>query len=194
MSNEHTRDTMPAVPDGMVRIANCGTYDRSLNADYTDVAHAIGALHGFPTVRLFHTTRGYVVAGSAMRWDEAQWHVNWTASDGGIHGRRFLEANESEARAYFAEITDAQKVSAMRQDLARREDEEREETAACAKVADTVTIEAAKRYRSGWQWRADWPGLRDWCGFSKTKAGALADGRKAIMHRVYCQRAERATA
>ena len=76
MSDEFTRATMPVVPDGMVRIANCGTYDPSLNADYTDIARATGALHGFPDVRFFHTTGGYVVAGSAMRWDEAQWHVN----------------------------------------------------------------------------------------------------------------------
>lgn len=189
MSN--ARDAVTPVPDGMVRIANCGTYDRALNADYTEVAQGIGAIHGFPRVRFYHTTRGYVIAGSAMRWDEAQWHVNWTAHDGGIHGRRFLEANESEARAYFAELTDGQKISAMRQAQAQREDEEREETAACAEVADTVTIEAAKTYRSGWQWRADWPGLRDWCGFSKTKAGALADGRKGLMRRIYCERAER---
>jgi hypothetical protein len=182
----YTRDTMPPVPAGMVRIADCGTYDRALDADTTPIAQATGALHGFPMVRLYHVTRGYVVAGSAMRWDEARWYVNWYAADGSRHGRAFAEAYEAAACTYFAEITDPQRVSAMRQQAAQREDEAREITARCEKVADAVKIGAAKTYRSGWQWRADWPGMRDWCGYAKTKTQALRDGRAAIMHKAYC--------
>ncbi len=122
MTDHPTRDTMPPVSAGKVRIANAGTYDRSLNAETAAIAQAIGALHGFPIVRFYHTTRGYVCAGSAMRWDEAQWHVNWQEPDGSIHGRRFLEAHETEARAHFDKLTDTQSVSAMRQHEAMMED------------------------------------------------------------------------
>lgn len=116
------RDSMPAVPANMVRIATAGMYDRSLDADRTIHAQAIGALHGYPLVTLSYVTRGYVPAGSAMRWDEARWRVTYTVSDGGIHGKSFLEGNEAEARAYFAALTDSQAVSARRQEDAMLEE------------------------------------------------------------------------
>ena len=194
MAPPTTRETMSTVPAGFVRIANGGTYDSSLNATRTVIASAVGALHGFPTVTLSHTTRGYVAAGAAMRWDEARWHVLYQVHDGGIHGNGFVEDNEAGARSYFAKLTDSQTVSAMRQRQAQAEDEARDEKAACAEVTDRIKIEAAKTYRSGWQWRAEWPGLNEWCGYAKTKAAALADGREAIMHRVYCHRQDQRAA
>jgi len=180
---EYTRTTMPAVPAGMMRLTEYGRSDPSLLAGCTFLGSAPGAMHGFPSVSLCHWTRGYVVAGSALRWDEACWRVSFTVADGGEHGRRFAEGDEDAARAYFAELTDGAKVSAMRQAAAQRDDEEREARKAGEAFADGIAVEAAKTYRSGWQWKADLDGYRDWCGFAKTKALALAQAREAMIRR-----------
>lgn len=180
-AEQWTRDTMPASPDNTVRLLD-GVVPDDLRTVVTLVASGAGALHGYPTVTLRHETRGFVCAGSCSRWQEARWSVTWWEANGTRHGRTFLEANEGAARAYFADVTDPQKVSAMRQADARRADEEREIAARVAKMADAVMIEAAKTYRSGWQWRAPMAGVAEWCGFAKTKAGALAEGRKSVEH------------
>lgn len=179
-----TRETMPVVPDGKILIANCGTYDRALNADTTLIASAVGTPHGYPTVTLTHVTRGYVDAGSCARWSEARWRVLWMAADGAILGRSFREEDEAGARAYFAQLTDPQAVSAMRQRDAMRADMEREARAEADVKLATVKVEAAKTYKSGWQYRADWPGYRSWCGYAKTKTAALAQCRAAL-HREF---------
>jgi hypothetical protein len=181
---EQMRATMPAVPAGMVRLAEYGRHDPALDADHTLIDQATGALHGYPLVRFQHITRGYVIAGSMMRWDEACWSVTYTVHDGGIHGKRFREDDEASARAYFAKITDPTEVSRMRQRAAMEADIEREEVAAAEVKAAAYTVEAAKTYRSGWQWRADYPGMDRWCGFAKTKREALAKGRAALLHSI----------
>jgi hypothetical protein len=118
----YTRDTMPAVPDGQVMLANCGTYPRELDMESTEAARAIAAVRGYPVAVLAYETRGYTLAGSCMRWQEAQWSVLFWLQDGTRHGQRFLPDNETGARAYFAKLTDPQKVSAMRQHDAMMED------------------------------------------------------------------------
>lgn len=110
----YTRDTMPTVPPGKVRIADCGTYPRELDADRTVIEKAIGALHSYPTVTLAHITRGYVIAGSCMRWNEAVWSVSYTVPDGGIHGKLFRGDDEASAREYFAKLTNPEAVAARR--------------------------------------------------------------------------------
>ena len=123
MTDAFTRDTMPAMPAGMVRTANYGTFDRSLYADTTPLEQATGNLHSYPIVRLQHITRGFVIAGSCCRWDEACWSVQWTdTSNNTTHGQRFKIEHEAEARAYFAKLTDPQAVSARRQHDAMMED------------------------------------------------------------------------
>lgn len=57
----------------------------------------------------------------------------------------------------------------------------------CHARAGAVAIETAKNYRSAWQYRADFPGLREWCGYEKTKSAAIAAGRKAVAHALYCK-------
>lgn len=183
MTDNPERDAVPPVEPGKVRFASPGSYPRCLNADYTPIASATGAIHGYPTVTLRHITRGFVVAGSMMRWQEARWSVTFDQG-GATHGRSFTESDEAAARAYFAEITNYEAVSRMRQQQAMREDVEREELAAAKAKAEGYTVEAAKRYRSGWQWRCNFPGMGEWCGFAKTKRQALADGYNALIHRI----------
>jgi len=121
--SEHTRETMPPVPPGMVRLANYGTITPGLYADITPLEQGTGDLHGCPIVRLQHITRGYVVAGSCCRWDEACWSVQWDDnSNNTTHGKRFKIEHEAEARAYYAKLTDPQAVSARRQHDAMMED------------------------------------------------------------------------
>ena len=176
---EYTRDTMPLVPEGKVRIVS-GRVPDGLHADRTIVDQAPAALHGTPTATLAHETRGYVNAGSCARWQEAQWAVTYCLSGNTTHGRRFLESDEAGARAYFARLTDSQAVSAIRQSAAQRDDERRDAEARAALVA----VEVAKTYRSGWQWRAPSFGVNEFCGFSKTKAGAIHQARAAITQRI----------
>lgn len=145
MSNP-TRDAVPPVPAGKVMVAVPGSYDRALNAEVTVVASAVGCMHGFPTVRLEYSTRGFEIAGSMMRWTEARWSVLWTAQDGGIHGRNFAESNEAGARAYFAQVTDPQEVSRRRQEEARLE-EEVYAPARAARAAEAVARAQAERDR-----------------------------------------------
>ena len=47
---------------------------------------------------LTHHSAGYVMAGSAMRYDKENWAVNWL-SERGIEGRRF--SAEIDAREFF---------------------------------------------------------------------------------------------
>ncbi len=153
---EFTRDTMPAVPEGKVRLWGFGngSLPSGMAADRTPVASAIGALHGYPTVTLAHETRGYVPAGSCARWQEAIWSVTWWESNGTCHGKNFAEANEAAARAYFADITDPQKVSARRQEDAMLEDtvyrparEQRAREAAERLAADKARKAALRKAR-----------------------------------------------
>lgn len=125
MEGQFTRDSFPATPAGKVQLAYCGTYDAALNGETTVLAQAAGKMHGFPTVRLVFTTRGFAIAGSMMRWDEASWGVVYEPGDGTKQGRRFkpTEEGEAEARALFANWTDPQAVSAARQEAARLEEE-----------------------------------------------------------------------
>lgn len=117
------RDNFPATAPGMVRTANYGTYDRALDADVVVLESAIGDLHAYPLVSLRFISRGFVPAGSCVRWDEACWSVQWTDhTNGTTHGRRFLPEHEAEARAYFGKLTDAQAVSARRQHDAMMEE------------------------------------------------------------------------
>jgi len=176
---EYTRDTMPPVPEGKVRLAQ-GRTPEGLDADRTIVAQAPAALHGCPIVTIAHETRGYVSAGSCARWQEAQWAVTYCLSDNTTHGQRFLESDETGARAYFARLTDSQAVSAIRQRAAQCDDERREAETRAALVA----VEVAKTYRSGWQWRAPSFGIDDFCGFAKTKPGAVNQARAAITQRI----------
>ncbi len=117
---ESVRDAMVTVPAGKVRLAECGTYSRELNATRTKIAEAIGAVHSYPMVTFCHETRGYVIAGSCMRWQEANWSVLYWLQDGTRHGRRFLD--EADAREYFAKLTDHEAVSRRRQEDAMLED------------------------------------------------------------------------
>lgn len=135
-----SREAMPPVPEGKVRIAEYGSYDPALDADRTVLAQAVGALHGYPVVELAHETRGFVPAGSQARWQEARWSVLYTVYDGGIHGRNFAEDDEAGARAYFAKLTDPQAVSAKRQ-----EDAWLEETVYAPARAKRAAEEAARR-------------------------------------------------
>ena len=180
------RDLEPVVPPNKMRIADCGTYDLALDATRTPIASAVGALHGYPIVTFRHETRGFVCAGAGMRWQEARWSVSYMVHDGGIHGCQFHECDEVRARAYFDSLTDSQTVSRMRQQEAMYADKERETAEACRVAAAPIPVEVAKTYKSGWQWRAAYPGMRDWCGFAKTKAGALLQGRAALEHRMRC--------
>lgn len=125
MAERFTRDTFPATPAGMVQIAYCGSYDPALDGETTVLEQAPGIMHGHPTVRLVFTTRGYALAGSMMRWDEASWGVLYEPGDGTRHGQRFLptEEGEAKARALFAKWTDPQEVSRRRQEAARLEEE-----------------------------------------------------------------------
>src|SRR5581483_1114614 len=110
---EYTRETMPPVPEGKVRLWGFenGPMPAGLGTDISPIAQATGALHGYPTVTLAHETRGFVCAGSCMRWQEAQWSVTWWNADGTRRGKRFLEGSEAAAREYFAKITDYEAVS-----------------------------------------------------------------------------------
>jgi len=175
----YTRDTMPPVPEGKVRIVS-GRIPDKLHADRTIVAQAPAAIHGTPTVTLAHETRGYVPAGSCARWQEAQWAVTYCLSDNTTHGRRFLESDETGAREYFARLTDSQSVSAIRQRAAQCDDARRDAETRAALVA----VEVAKTYRSGWQWRAPSFGVDDYCGFARTKAGAINQARAEITQRI----------
>lgn len=116
------RDAVPPVPAGKVMLAEYGGYDPALDAEVTLVDKAVGAMHGFPAVRLVHSTQGFEPAGSMVRWTEAKWSVLWDARDGGIHGRGFREADEAGARALFAKWTDPQEVSRRRQEEAMLEE------------------------------------------------------------------------
>ena len=176
---EYTRDTMPPVPEGKVRLAQ-GRIPDGLHADRTIIDQAPAAIHGLPTVTFAHETRGYVNAGSCARWQEAQWAVTYCLPDNTAHGRQFLESDESGAREYFARLTDSQAVSEIRQRAAQRDDERREAETRAALVA----VDVAKTYRSGWQWRAPSFGVDDFCGFAKTKAGAIDQARAAITQRI----------
>lgn len=184
--NHLPREKVPPVPDGRARLAEYGTTNREHRVEQTTLAQAPGVMHGHPTVRLVHMTRGWQIAGSMLRWDMARYSVLWTENDSSIHGRNFAETpeGEAEARALFVKWTDAQEVSRRRQQAAQRADEEREERAACEALAREVKIEAAKTYRSGWQFRAEYPGLRNWCGYAKTKKAALAEGLEAVVSRI----------
>jgi len=176
---EYTRDTMPPVPEGKVRLAQ-GRIPDGLHADRTIIAQAPAAIHGCPTVTIAYETRGYVSAGSCARWQEAQWAVTYCLSDNTTHGRRFVESDETGARAYYARLTDSQSVSAIRQRAAQRDDERRDAEARAALVA----VEVAKTYRSGWQWRAPSFGVDDYCGFARTKAGAINQARAEIAQQI----------
>lgn len=57
-------------------------------------------------------------------------------------------------------------------------------------VADAVRVEAAKRYRSGWQYRVDLPGMCNWCGYARTKGEALRAGRAAAFHHLFAHQAD----
>jgi len=176
---EYTRDTMPTVPEGKVRLAQ-GRIPDGLHADRTIIAQAPAAIHGTPTVTLAHETRGYVPAGSCARWQEAQWAVTYCLSDNTTHGRRFLESDETGARAYFARLTDSQAVSAILQSAAQRDDDRRDAETRAALVA----VEVAKTYRTGWQWRAPAFGVNEYCGFAKTRSGAIHQARAEITQRL----------
>jgi hypothetical protein len=182
---QYTRETMPPLPAGMIRTADYGTFDRTLMADVTQIASAPAAIHGTPTAILSHVSRGYRPAGSCCLWhDKPRWSVLWTyAADNTTHGRSFADGDEAGARAYFAEITDSAKVSSIRQRAACDEDMRAE----AQRRAASVPIEAAKTYRSGWQWRCPAHGLLAWCGYAKTKAAALAQGRQRIASDIYAE-------
>ena len=144
MSETFTRETMPVVPEGKVRLwdfAN-GRLPEGLAATITPIEQATAAVHSYPIATLAHQTRGFVPAGSCMRWQEALWSVTFWLPDGTRHGRNFLEANEADARAYFANLTDPQKVSARRQQDAMLEDTvyrpAREKAAAEAAARDAM--------------------------------------------------------
>jgi hypothetical protein len=141
-----TRNEVPPVPAGMVRLAEYGSYPPEHDAIYTKVADAVGAIHSYPTVTLRHVTRGYVPAGSCARWDEARWCVTYCMPDGSRHGQSFLECDEDKARTYFEKITNPIAVSARRQ-----EDEYLEQTVyapARAKAeAERLAREAAEKTR-----------------------------------------------
>ena len=171
------RDDAPPVPEGMVLLADYGTYDRALDAERVIVKSAPGAIHGTPLVVMRRETRGYVPAGSCARWQEAQWSVTWKDTyHNTVHGQNFRITKEAEALAYFAKITDPQEVSKIR-DYAARQDTMRQEA---AEKAAKVTVETAKNpyYRSAWQWRApELPGMTEYMGHEKTKTAALAKAR-----------------
>lgn len=142
------RDSYPPVPAGMVRLANCGSYDRALDSEHTVLAQAVGALHRFPTVYLQYQTRGFNIAGSQMRWDEASWGVLYYPGDGTRHGQRFSADAEGEAkaRALFAKWTDPQAVSAKRQEEAMLE-ETVYAPARAARAAETAARLQAEKKR-----------------------------------------------
>lgn len=145
MSNP-TRDAVPPVPAGKVMVAVPGSYDRALNAEVTVVASAVGCMHGFPTVRLEYSTRGFEIAGSMMRWTEAYWAVRHNTYDGRVEGWRFKADDEAGARKAFASVTDPEKVSRRRQEEARLE-EEVYAPARAARAAEAAARAQAERDR-----------------------------------------------
>jgi hypothetical protein len=143
---EYTRETMPPVPQGKVRLCDYGAgYDPSFAATVTPIASAIAAVHFYPTATLAHETRGYVVAGACARWQEENWSVLYWLPDGTRHGRRFK--SEDDARAYFTDLTDSQKVSARRQEDAMLEDTVYR-PAREARAREIATQQEAKRERA----------------------------------------------
>lgn len=119
---EYTRDTMPRVPDGMIRRAEYGEIARGMFADGSLLDEAIGDLHNLPTVRLMHYTRGYRPAGSCAVWREECWTVTWDdAQHNTTHGNSYT--SEQPARERFAALTDPVAVADRRAESERMERE-----------------------------------------------------------------------
>lgn len=183
-------NTITTRPADFPYLAEYGSrYVREAHATREVLATATGAIHGFPQIRFLYTTAGYEIAGSVMRWTDAGWLVHWTDYDGAIHGRRFAEANEDAARTYFADLTDAAKVAAMRAENAAYAAREADINAECERRASSIRIDVFKSrmYRSGWQYTVDYPGMRETGALLKTKREAEQHARKALMHRLYCE-------
>jgi hypothetical protein len=115
-----TRDDMPPVPPGKVRLCEWRDVRQDMMRTITPLATGVAAVHRYPTATLAHETRGWADAGSCARWQEAHFSVLYWMEDGTRHGMRFQ--SEDKAREYFAKLTDTAKVSAMRQADAMLED------------------------------------------------------------------------
>lgn len=101
---------IPPAPAGKVRLAEYGEAETT-NARAKVTLHGAGRMrvgHSARTVpcTLRHITRGYVPAGSVMRFDEARWSVTFE-DYGATHGRSFSNTpqGEQDARALFAKWT-----------------------------------------------------------------------------------------
>jgi hypothetical protein len=138
MNQQISFDEVPAVPAGKVRIANYGTVPVHHMAQHEVIAKAETTQGHIATFG--YQTRGYNIAGSALRWDEARWSVRIAISDE-IHGKTFSDTPEGEdkARAYFAEITDPAAVAKARIERAEMD-------AICAAIQAEKDAENRKAY------------------------------------------------
>ncbi len=108
----YTRDTLPPVPEGKIRVADYGQVPREFYADTTLHGRALMTTawargqQAARMVELRHWTRGYVPAGSRARWDEEQWTVTWEEPDGSRHGQGYAGDDAAQqARLYFDKLT-----------------------------------------------------------------------------------------
>lgn len=149
-----------AVPAGKVRIAEYGQVPAHQMSEHEDIAQAETTEGRVATFG--YQTRGYNIAGSALRWDEASWFVRVTI-DGASHGQNFNDTPEGEdkARALFAAWTDAAKVAAAkieRAEVARRcaviqaEQDEKDRNAYLAACAERGLNPNTKKARNVFRW------------------------------------------
>jgi hypothetical protein len=104
----YTRDTFPRAPEGRVMLAEYGECPEHLLGEWKIIAASPIKPWGYgayvTALQLRHSTRGFVVAGSCLRWDEARWSVRFTDGRGCVQGRNWRDDAEGEAaaRALFA--------------------------------------------------------------------------------------------
>ena len=102
----YTRETMPVVPLGKVRLTEAGDVGDDMMRSVTLIREAPGAIHRNVPVRLVSETRGYTIAGSCLRWQEAHYSVLFEL-DGATYGQQysFTEAGLQQANAHYVRLT-----------------------------------------------------------------------------------------